>query len=93
MGNGAKAQQKRERAAKDKTVAKSQLKVNSQACDIQCVICRSTFLKTSKAPQYAACLTFRDRRAPDADPFRLTEHAENKHGKALTDCFPTFVQA
>ncbi|KAG9256024.1 At2g23090 like protein [Emericellopsis atlantica] len=74
MGNGAKAQQKRERAAKDKTVAKSQLKVNSQACDIQCVICRSTFLKTSKAPQ-------------------LTEHAENKHGKALTDCFPTFVQA
>ncbi|KAK7962278.1 hypothetical protein PG997_009444 [Apiospora hydei] len=52
MGNGAKAQQKRERNAKDgKGVAKSQLKVNQQAMDIQCVICKSTFLKTTRAPQ------------------------------------------
>ncbi|KAM0455186.1 hypothetical protein ACHAPV_000476 [Trichoderma viride] len=50
MGNGAKAQQKRERNAKDKGVAKSQLKVNQQAMDIQCQICKSTFLKTTKAP-------------------------------------------
>ncbi|GFP56634.1 hypothetical protein ACSS6W_004872 [Trichoderma asperelloides] len=51
MGNGAKAQQKRERNAKEgKGAAKSQLKVNQQAMDIQCQICKSTFLKTTKAP-------------------------------------------
>ncbi|KAH7001631.1 At2g23090 like protein [Ilyonectria destructans] len=50
MGNGAKAQQKRDRNQKDGKVAKSQLKVNKQACDIQCQICKSTFLKTTKAP-------------------------------------------
>ncbi|ORY68605.1 uncharacterized protein BCR38DRAFT_482107 [Pseudomassariella vexata] len=72
MGNGAKAQQKRERNAKDgKGVAKSQLKTNVQAMDIQCVICKSTFLKTTRAPQ-------------------LTEHAANKHSKALPDCFPSY---
>ncbi|KAI1334368.1 At2g23090 like protein [Xylariaceae sp. FL0016] len=51
MGNGAKAQQKRERNAKDSKVAKSQLKSNVQAMDIQCQICKSTFLKTTRAPQ------------------------------------------
>ncbi|KAK0384076.1 hypothetical protein NLU13_8165 [Sarocladium strictum] len=72
MGNGARAQQKRERNMKDqKGVAKSQLKVNEQAKDIQCTICKSTFLKTAKAPM-------------------LTEHAQNKHSKALADCFPSF---
>ncbi|KAL7926791.1 At2g23090 like protein [Trichoderma austrokoningii] len=51
MGNGAKAQQKRDRnAAKTGGVAKSQLKVNEQAKDIMCMVCRSTFLKTTKAP-------------------------------------------
>ncbi|KAF7546230.1 hypothetical protein G7Z17_g8574 [Cylindrodendrum hubeiense] len=51
MGNGAKAQQKRDRNQKNgDKVAKSQLKVNKQACDIQCQICKSTFLKTTKAP-------------------------------------------
>lgn len=50
MGNGAKAQQKRERNQKDSKAAKSQLKVNQQAMDIQCVVCKSTFLKTTKAP-------------------------------------------
>ncbi|KAM0253986.1 hypothetical protein ACHAQJ_006999 [Trichoderma viride] len=72
MGNGAKAQMKRERNAKDGKAAKSQLKVNQQAMDIQCQICKSTFLKTTKAPA-------------------LTEHAQNKHSKGLTECFPTFV--
>ncbi|KAI0150881.1 At2g23090 like protein [Pestalotiopsis sp. NC0098] len=51
MGNGAKAQQKRERNAKDSKVAKSQLKTNEKAMDIQCQICKSTFLKTTRAPQ------------------------------------------
>lgn len=52
MGNGAKAQQKRERNAKDaKGAAKSQLKINVKAMDIQCQICKSTFLKTTRAPQ------------------------------------------
>ncbi|KAI1392878.1 DUF1909-domain-containing protein [Hypoxylon trugodes] len=51
MGNGAKAAQKRERNAKDTKVAKSQLKSNVKAMDIQCQICKSTFLKTTRAPQ------------------------------------------
>ncbi|KAF7562973.1 hypothetical protein G7046_g1174 [Stylonectria norvegica] len=50
MGNGARAQQKRERNMKDAKPAKSQLKVNEKACDIQCQICKATFLKTTKAP-------------------------------------------
>ncbi|KAH7273672.1 hypothetical protein NW754_002147 [Fusarium falciforme] len=53
MGNGAKAQQKRERAQKEGKTAKSQLKVNKQACDIQCQVCKSTFLKTTKGPALA----------------------------------------
>ncbi|CAH0056653.1 unnamed protein product [Clonostachys solani] len=73
MGNGAKAQQKRERNQKDGKAAKSQLKVNQQACDIQCVVCKSTFLKTTKAPA-------------------LTEHAENKHNKTLSEAFPSFEE-
>ncbi|KXJ91243.1 hypothetical protein Micbo1qcDRAFT_162877 [Microdochium bolleyi] len=52
MGNGAKAAQKRDRNAKDaKGAAKSQLKTNEKAMDIQCQICKSTFLKTTRAPQ------------------------------------------
>ncbi|CAG8953169.1 hypothetical protein HYFRA_00003369 [Hymenoscyphus fraxineus] len=50
-GNGAKAASKRERNAKDtKGAAKSQLKANEKAMDIQCVVCKSTFLKTTRAP-------------------------------------------
>ncbi|KAL1855755.1 hypothetical protein VTK73DRAFT_8487 [Phialemonium thermophilum] len=48
-GNGAKAAQKRERNQKEaKGTAKSQLKVNAAAMDIQCVTCKATFLKTSR---------------------------------------------
>ncbi|KAK1767010.1 At2g23090 like protein [Phialemonium atrogriseum] len=48
-GNGAKAAQKRERNQKDaKGSAKSQLKANVAAMDIQCVICKATFLRTSR---------------------------------------------
>ncbi|KAL3425092.1 hypothetical protein PVAG01_04373 [Phlyctema vagabunda] len=50
MGNGAKAASKRERNAKDTNVAKSQLKVNESAKDIQCQTCKATFLKTTRAP-------------------------------------------
>ncbi|KAK2004747.1 DUF1909-domain-containing protein [Colletotrichum falcatum] len=50
MGNGAKAQQKRDRNAKDAKPKGSQLKVNAAAKDIQCQVCKATFLKTTKAP-------------------------------------------
>ncbi|PYI07750.1 DUF1909-domain-containing protein [Aspergillus sclerotiicarbonarius CBS 121057] len=51
MGNGAKAATKRERNAKDtKAAGKSQLKTNEAAKDIMCQVCRSTFLKTTRAP-------------------------------------------
>ncbi|KAF9883967.1 hypothetical protein FE257_002408 [Aspergillus nanangensis] len=51
MGNGAKAQMKRDRNAKDaKGTGKSQSKINEAAKDIQCVVCRATFLKTTRAP-------------------------------------------
>ncbi|KUI58687.1 hypothetical protein VM1G_06120 [Cytospora mali] len=50
-GNGAKSAQKRERNAKNAgKEAKSQLKVNEQAKDIQCKVCFSTFLKTTRGP-------------------------------------------
>ncbi|KZO94989.1 DUF1909-domain-containing protein [Calocera viscosa TUFC12733] len=72
MGNGAKAQQKRERAAKDaKSSKSSQLKTNTAALTIVCTVCRATFLQTTRAPA-------------------LEEHAQNKHSKALAECFPTF---
>ncbi|KAF3023540.1 hypothetical protein E8E14_009558 [Neopestalotiopsis sp. 37M] len=86
MGNGAKAQQKRERNAKDSKVAKSQLKVNQAAMDIQCQICKSTFLKTTRAPHQIAD-TYR------LSPTRLEQHAQNKHSKAIADCFPTYTAA
>ncbi|KAJ5109986.1 hypothetical protein N7532_002631 [Penicillium argentinense] len=82
MGNGARAQQKRERnATQGKSVAKSQTKSrglhpantqvaqNEKAMNIQCQICKQTFLQTTKAPA-------------------LLEHASNKHKKGLAECFP-----
>ena len=46
---GAKAAQKRERNAKDKAgAAKSQLKVNQKAMNIQCETCKATFLQTTR---------------------------------------------
>ncbi|QBZ55969.1 hypothetical protein PoMZ_00875, partial [Pyricularia oryzae] len=51
-GRGNRAQQKRERNAKDaKSAPKSQLKVNENAKNIQCEICKSTFLMTTREPQ------------------------------------------
>ncbi|KAI8908064.1 At2g23090 like protein [Gorgonomyces haynaldii] len=51
MGNGAKAQQKRERNAKDAAKgASSQLKVNQKALSVQCTVCKQTFLQTIKRP-------------------------------------------
>ncbi|KAF5384705.1 hypothetical protein D9757_006198 [Collybiopsis confluens] len=73
MGNGAKAQQKRERNL-DKNAAKgskSQSKTNEAAKSIVCQTCRQAFFVTTRAPE-------------------LDQHAQNKHSKALADCFPTF---
>ncbi|KAH9853180.1 DUF1909-domain-containing protein [Lenzites betulinus] len=51
MGNGAKAQQKRERnAAKAGGTAKSQIKTNQAALNIICNICKQTFLLTTRPP-------------------------------------------
>ncbi|KAF8499464.1 At2g23090 like protein [Gautieria morchelliformis] len=48
---GAKAQQKRERAGKGgPKEAKSSLKVNEQARNIQCTVCKQTFLVTTRQP-------------------------------------------
>jgi len=47
-GNGAKAAQKRERAAKDAAGgAKSQLKVNTAAMNKKCSVCLQPFLQTT----------------------------------------------
>jgi len=47
-GNGAKAAQKRERAAKDAAGgAKSQLKVNVAAMNKKCSVCLQPFLQTA----------------------------------------------
>ncbi|KAJ1040920.1 hypothetical protein NDA11_000425 [Ustilago hordei] len=51
MGNGAKAQQKRERNAKAAGgEAKSQKKVNEAAKNVMCMTCRQTFLLTVREP-------------------------------------------
>ncbi|KAI8979467.1 At2g23090 like protein [Mycotypha africana] len=73
MGNGAKAQQKRERNAKNqKASASSQLKANNAAKNIICKTCFQTFLCTSREKA-------------------LSEHAENKHNKAIKECFPDWA--
>ncbi|BGO91989.1 hypothetical protein NBRC10512_001058 [Rhodotorula toruloides] len=52
MGNGAKAQQKRERNAKDaKKGPTSQLANNKAAMNLKCKICMQLFMNTSRAPQ------------------------------------------
>ncbi|KAJ1883136.1 hypothetical protein LPJ57_000381 [Coemansia sp. RSA 486] len=74
MGNGAKAQQKRERNGKAAgKEPNSQLKVNAAAKTIKCSVCYSDFLCTSRAKQ-------------------LEEHATNKHGKTMNDCFAGYVE-
>ncbi|KAG6837129.1 hypothetical protein H0H93_014435 [Arthromyces matolae] len=51
MGNGAKAQQKRERNNNsDKAGGKSQSKVNEAAKSIVCSDCKQPFLITTRAP-------------------------------------------
>ncbi|KAH8883879.1 DUF1909-domain-containing protein [Thozetella sp. PMI_491] len=51
-GNGAKAAQKRERnQAKAGGAAKSQLKVNAKAMNIQCKTCFQAFMITTKEPE------------------------------------------
>ncbi|KAK4057186.1 hypothetical protein OIO90_001681 [Microbotryomycetes sp. JL221] len=51
MGNGAKAaMRKGKQAEKAGSSQGSQLKANAAALTIQCVVCRQTFLQTTKAP-------------------------------------------
>ncbi|KAI5917854.1 At2g23090 like protein [Camillea tinctor] len=51
-GNGCKSSKKRERNQKEAAKApKSQLKSNVKAMDIQCQVCKATFLKTTRAPE------------------------------------------
>ncbi|WPH03579.1 Hypothetical protein R9X50_00646100 [Acrodontium crateriforme] len=51
MGNGAKAQQKRDRNAKDtKKGPTSQLKSNAAAKTVICKVCRQDFQSTVKRP-------------------------------------------
>ncbi|KAG2189190.1 hypothetical protein INT44_004332, partial [Umbelopsis vinacea] len=76
MGNGQKAQMKRDRNAKDaKKGPTSQLKavsvhrINNAAKSVICQVCKQTFLCTIRAKA-------------------LTEHADNKHSKTLEECFP-----
>lgn len=82
---------------------------NAKAMDIQCTVCKSTFLKTTRAPQYvyttlrslryevspASYTYMKERKEPVLTMFlsRLTEHASNKHSKTLADCFPGYEAA
>ncbi|TFK23112.1 DUF1909-domain-containing protein [Coprinopsis marcescibilis] len=51
MGNGAKAQQKRERNTdKAGKAGKSQLKVNEASKSLVCTQCRQPFMNTARAP-------------------------------------------
>ncbi|KAF9073760.1 DUF1909-domain-containing protein [Rhodocollybia butyracea] len=74
-GNGAKAQQKRERNAEKLNggKAKSQTKSNEAAKSIICQVCKQAFFVTTRLPE-------------------LKVHAENKHSKSATECFPTVSQ-
>jgi len=55
MGNGAKAQQKRERNAQAGAKSKaSQLKVNQEALSVLCDICKQPFMGTVRAPALEA---------------------------------------
>jgi uncharacterized CHY-type Zn-finger protein len=71
-GNGARAQQRRERAQKkqrQQKTAKSQLKTNQAALTIQCKVCKQSFM----------CVSNQD---------ELRRHAENRHPKLeFAQCF------
>ncbi|KAJ3750094.1 At2g23090 like protein [Lentinula detonsa] len=72
MGNGAKANQRRERSAKNTDKGNtSQKKTNEAAKSIICQSCRQDFFITTRQPA-------------------LEEHAQNKHSKTMTECFPNF---
>ena len=59
--------------------------------DIQCNICKATFLKTTREKAYDIPFLFHEFH-PSADTLHsLTEHATNKHSKTLPDCFPNFA--
>ncbi|KAI9227220.1 MAG: DUF1909-domain-containing protein [Piptocephalis tieghemiana] len=72
MGNGQKAQTRRDRNAKEaakKSGNNSQKKTNEAAKTIVCQKCRNTFLCTVRKKA-------------------LEEHASNKHDSTFDQCFP-----
>ncbi|CAG8644612.1 2845_t:CDS:2, partial [Gigaspora rosea] len=88
MGNGQKAQHKRERAkgSAQKTASTQVCSIddstkvdlfpgtlNEAAKTVICKVCRNTFLCTVRQKA-------------------LKEHAENKHSKNLEECFPGFTE-
>ncbi|KNZ50169.1 hypothetical protein VP01_456g5 [Puccinia sorghi] len=88
---GAKAAQKRERNAKTAgTTAKSQLKVVRRSLTLSfpvssCVTFEAINNEAAKNIQCKVCFqTFLQTSREPA----LKEHAENRHSKALLDCFP-----
>ncbi|KAF8203278.1 At2g23090 like protein [Pholiota molesta] len=85
MGNGAKAQQKRERNADKNPAAgsKSQARINEAAKSIVCATCKQPFLVTTRAPATAYRIIL-------VDLYSLEEHSKNKHSKTMAECFPNF---
>ena len=58
--------------------------------DIQCVICKATFLRTSREKAYVPSIEYARDTFADSRMDSLNEHASNKHSKTVADCFPTF---
>ncbi|TVY39438.1 hypothetical protein LOCC1_G008904, partial [Lachnellula occidentalis] len=81
---GAKAASKRDRKGQDTKVAKSQ--INEQA--IQCITCKSTFLKTTRAPALPNMLQTSTARLFRLLPnFRRTCEINAAHGFKLMSGF------
>lgn len=106
-GQGAKAQQKRERNQKDKSAAKSQLKVVRLALSIFTLPLIYTSIEPASLrhpvpglqihlPQDHQGSRVRTRSSDSClAPLTrdsLLQHAENKHSKTMEECFPTFQQ-
>ncbi|KAF7982076.1 hypothetical protein HWV62_30378 [Athelia sp. TMB] len=92
MGNGAKAQQKRERNA-DKGAAKgskSQAKVNEAAKNIVCATCKQAFVTPDDA---GTCVSLAlVGWSSKLILLSLEEHSQNKHSKGMAECFPNYVK-
>ncbi len=72
---------------------------NAAAMNIRCKICFQTFMTTTKEPEYVISSHCPARDNPESGALktskpgeltihRLKRHAEDKHTKAVADCFP-----